>query len=193
MSSAPSIRAADLPRALTPAPTPHPRFTELPQADHAKTLRASGTGTGSQQTRVRVRDFAFVSDEPVAIGGRDEGPTPMEYLAGAVNACITVVIDQSAARCGLPVDAVQTYTLAKQDTRGLAGKAGRWHVWGPRAPLAHSGRGAGQGRHGTAGRRAVQPAGVFDPRHTVPHACRAPARRGLRRAIAGPARAARWG
>jgi uncharacterized OsmC-like protein len=72
---------------------------------------------------VRVRDFAFVSDEPVKIGGRDQGPTPMEYLAGAVNACITVVIDQSAERSGLPVEAVQTYTLAKQDTRGMAGTA----------------------------------------------------------------------
>ena len=127
MSSASALRAADLPRSsgtrIAPAPAPHPRFTELPAAEHAKTLRAAGTGTGSQQTRVQVRDFAFVSDEPVAIGGRDEGPTPMEYLAGAVNACITVVIDQSAARCGLPVDAVQTYTLAKQDTRGLAGSA----------------------------------------------------------------------
>lgn len=118
-----SSRATGTDRHAAPDASPHPRFTDLPQASHAKTLRASGVGTGSQQTQVRVRDFAFVSDEPVKIGGRDQGPTPMEYLAGAVNACITVVIDQSAQRRGLPVDAVQTYTLAKQDTRGLAGTA----------------------------------------------------------------------
>lgn len=47
----------------------------------------------------------------------------MEYLAGAVNSCITVVIDQLAERRGLPLSGVQTYTLAKQDTRGLAGSA----------------------------------------------------------------------
>lgn len=64
-----------------------------------------------------------MSDEPEAIGGRDEGPTPMEYLAGAVNSCITVVIDQLAERRALPVSDVQTYTLAKQDTRGLGGSA----------------------------------------------------------------------
>lgn len=107
----------------TPAAAPNPRFTQLPQAEHAKTLRAAGQGTGSQQTRVQVRDFAFVSDEPVAIGGRDQGPTPMEYLAGGVNACITVVIDQTAERRGLEITDVQTYTIAKQDTRGMAGTA----------------------------------------------------------------------
>lgn len=111
------------PGADGPAAPAHPRFTDRPVHGHAKTLRAAGDGTGAQQTRVRVRDFTFVSDEPVAIGGRDEGPTPMEYLAGAVNSCITVVIDQLAERRGLPLSSVQTYTLAKQDTRGLAGSA----------------------------------------------------------------------
>ncbi len=101
----------------------NPRFREDPSPAQAKTLRAAGVGTGSQQTQVRVRDFSFVSDEPEAIGGRDEGPTPMEYLAGAVNSCITVVVDQLAERRGLQVSDVQTYTLAKQDTRGLGGSA----------------------------------------------------------------------
>ena len=99
------------------------RFREAPSPAQAKTLRAAGIGTGSQQTEVRVRDFTFVSDEPESIGGRDQGPTPMEYLAGAVNSCITVVIDQLAERRALPVSDVQTYTLAKQDTRGLGGSA----------------------------------------------------------------------
>ncbi|SMY11204.1 OsmC family protein [Brevibacterium jeotgali] len=99
------------------------RFREAPSPAQAKTLRAAGIGTGSQQTEVRVRDFTFVSDEPESIGGRDQGPTPMEYLAGAVNSCITVVIDQLAERRALPVFDVQTYTLAKQDTRGLGGSA----------------------------------------------------------------------
>ena len=47
----------------------------------------------------------------------------MEYLAGAVNSCMTVVVDQLAQRVGLPVHEIQTYTLAAQDTRGLAGTA----------------------------------------------------------------------
>lgn len=109
--------------AATSGRSPNRRFQEAPSPAHAKTLRASGLGTGSQQTEVRVRDFTFVSDEPEAIGGRDRGPTPMEYLAGSVTSCITVVIDQLAERRGLPVTDVQTYMIAKQDTRGLAGAA----------------------------------------------------------------------
>ncbi|HEY4614508.1 MAG TPA: hypothetical protein VIG75_03500, partial [Citricoccus sp.] len=76
----------------------HPRFAETPLDTESKTLRAAGTWTGRQQTRVAVREFAFTVDEPEAVGGRNEAPTPMEYLAGAVGACITVTIDQVAAR-----------------------------------------------------------------------------------------------
>lgn len=101
----------------------HPRFTESPDDAQSKTLRAAGTWTGQQQTRVEVRDFTFTVDEPDRIGGRDEGPTPMEYLAGSVGACITVVIDQAAARHGLELTGVSTYSLARQDRRGLAGTA----------------------------------------------------------------------
>ena len=51
----------------------------------------------------------------------------------------------------------------------------RAHFW------AHEGLGAVSSTHLDVYKRQVL------------HACRAPARRGLRRAIAGPARAARWG
>ena len=101
----------------------HPRFTESPDDAQSKTLRAAGTWTGQQQTRVEVRDFTFTVDEPERIGGRDEGPTPMEYLAGSVGACITVVIDQVAGRRGLALTGISTYSLARQDQRGLAGTA----------------------------------------------------------------------
>ncbi|MCY1157088.1 MAG: OsmC family peroxiredoxin [Citricoccus sp.] len=100
-----------------------PRFTERPLDTESKTLRAAGTWTGLQQTRVAVREFAFTVDEPEAIGGRNEAPTPMEYLAGAVDACLTVTIDQTAARRGLDLTGINTYSLARQDRRGLAGTA----------------------------------------------------------------------
>lgn len=101
----------------------HPRFAETPLDTESKTLRAAGTWTGRQQTRVAIREFAFSVDEPEAVGGRNEAPTPMEYLAGAVDACITVTIDQVAARRGLELTGVNTYSVARQDRRGLAGTA----------------------------------------------------------------------
>lgn len=103
--------------------TPHPRYSESPRAEHSKALRAEGHWTGEQQTLLTVRDFRFVADQPETLGGRDEGPTPMQYLAAAVNSCITVVVDRQASRWGLPITDIQTYSLARQDTRGLAGTA----------------------------------------------------------------------
>ncbi|NUL47424.1 hypothetical protein F7P69_19785 [Cellulosimicrobium funkei] len=72
-------------------------FSEVPLDSESKTLRAAGTWTRQQQTRMNVREFEFTVDEPEAVGGRNEGPTPMEYLAGAVDACITVTAEQVAA------------------------------------------------------------------------------------------------
>ncbi|MCT2089954.1 OsmC family protein [Micrococcus terreus] len=95
----------------------------MPLDSESKTLRATGTWTGQQQTRVAVREFEFTVDEPEAVGGRNQGPTPMEYLAGAVDACITVTVEQVAARRGLELTGINTYSLARQDRRGLAGAA----------------------------------------------------------------------
>ncbi|MFC7401723.1 OsmC family protein [Citricoccus sp. GCM10030269] len=101
----------------------NPRFSETPLESESKTLRAAGTWTGRQQTRVAIRDFSFVVDEPESVGGRNEGPTPMEYLAGAIDACITVTVDQVAARRGMELTGLNTYSYARQDRRGLAGTA----------------------------------------------------------------------
>jgi len=101
----------------------NPRYTEAPLRASSKTLRAAGVWTGRQQTELRVREFDFVADQPESRGGRDQGPSPMEYVVGGVNSCISVVIDQLAERRGLPVTGISTYTLARQDTRGLAGES----------------------------------------------------------------------
>lgn len=101
----------------------NPRYAEAPLRSSSKTLRAAGTWTENQQTELRIRQFDFISDQPEPKGGRDQGPSPMEYVAGGVNSCITVVVEQLAQRRGLPLTGISTYTLARQDTRGLAGQA----------------------------------------------------------------------
>ena len=101
----------------------NPRYSEAPRRSSSKTLRAAGTWNGSQQTQLKIRDFDVFADQPEVKGGRDQGPSPMEYVVGGVNACISVVIDQLAQRRKLPLTGISTYTLARQDTRGLAGEA----------------------------------------------------------------------
>lgn len=36
---------------------------------------------------VRVRGYALISDEPVSLGGEDEGPTPTELMIAGLAAC----------------------------------------------------------------------------------------------------------
>lgn len=74
-------------------------------------------------TEVSIRDFTFRSDEPSAVGGTNSAPTPMEIVAGAVNACITVVIETVANELGVKLAAIETETTAHMDTRGFQGTA----------------------------------------------------------------------
>jgi uncharacterized OsmC-like protein len=88
-----------------------------------KSVRASGSWLGSMATAVSIREFGFVSDEPVAVGGSNTAPTPMEIVAGAVNACTTVVIEQVAGELGIALAAIDTETVAHLDVRGFRGTA----------------------------------------------------------------------
>lgn len=101
----------------------NPRYTETPLRAASKTLRVAGRRSGPVRTDLSVRDFGFVSDQPVARGGGDEGPSPMEYLIAGVNSCIAVAVEQLAHRRDLPLTDISSYTLARQDTRGLSGQA----------------------------------------------------------------------
>ena len=90
---------------------------------HNKRLRAKGSWQGLMRTNVEVRDFAFTIDEPIAVGGTNSAPTPMEFIAGALNGCVSVVVEQVAKEHGFPFTALETYSIATQDTRGFAGTA----------------------------------------------------------------------
>ncbi|MHA7142893.1 MULTISPECIES: OsmC family protein [unclassified Arthrobacter] len=74
-------------------------------------------------TLVETRGFTFRTDEPVAVGGNDKSPTPMQYVVGAVNGCVTVVIETVARELGIVVEAIDTSSQAQQDVRGFRGTA----------------------------------------------------------------------
>lgn len=88
-----------------------------------KSVRATGSWLRPQRTRVAIRGFEFVSDQPVVKGGQNQAPTPMEFIAGAVNACITVTIEAVAAESGIPIEQIETLTRAHIDVRGFNGTA----------------------------------------------------------------------
>ena len=47
---------------------------------------------------VELRGHRLIADEPEANGGKDEGPTPQELLAGSLAACTAITIAMYARR-----------------------------------------------------------------------------------------------
>lgn len=88
-----------------------------------KSVRAAGMWIGSMTTDVSIREFSFRTDEPERVGGTNSAPTPMEFVAGALNGCITVVIETVAAELGATLRALETASHAHMDVRGFEGTA----------------------------------------------------------------------
>lgn len=92
-------------------------------APQLKTVRAQGRWKGRYRNDLAVRDFTFVTAEPEKIGGNNEGPTPMEYVAGALNGCLGIVIELVAKERGIAIDALKVESAGIVDQRGLFGTA----------------------------------------------------------------------
>lgn len=99
------------------------RTATIANRAHVKAVDAMGQWQGGMATMVSVRDFQFRADEPAHIGGKDEAPTPMEFVAGAVNACVTVVIATVARELGIRITDIRTESRAEIDIRGFQGTA----------------------------------------------------------------------
>jgi putative redox protein len=59
------------------------------------------------RTEVRAGGHALITDEPVALGGTNSGPTPYDLLIGGLGACTAITIRMYADRKGWPVEAVE--------------------------------------------------------------------------------------
>ena len=87
------------------------------------TLRATSSLEEGVRSRVQLRDFAVVADEPADLGGTDRGPNPMEYVLGGLVSCLTVMIRLIAGEQKLQVDGVDFDVEGDLDLRGLMGTA----------------------------------------------------------------------
>ena len=102
-------------------------MTDLPKpandGPQIKTVRAEASWKGRYRNDLAVRDFAFVTAEPEKIGGNNEGPTPMEYVAAALNGCLGIVIELVAKERGIAIGALKISSAGLVDQRGLFGTA----------------------------------------------------------------------
>lgn len=60
----------------------------------------------SFRTELRMGAHSLVADEPVAAGGKDEGPTPYDLLAAALASCTAMTMHFYAKREKLPLTGV---------------------------------------------------------------------------------------
>ncbi|MFC7129082.1 OsmC family protein [Haloferax chudinovii] len=67
------------------------------------TFAVAAEAASSTETRVSVRDFEFVVDEPESLGGANAGPNPVEYVLGALAGCLNVTAHVVAREMDLDV------------------------------------------------------------------------------------------
>jgi putative redox protein len=63
-------------------------------------------GRDRYASTVSARTHRLVADEPTAVGGTDQGPTPYEYLAAALGSCTAITLRMYADRKAWPLEAI---------------------------------------------------------------------------------------
>jgi putative redox protein len=72
-------------------------------------------------TKVKVRDFEILIDEPASNHGNDEGPQPLEYLLASLAGCTNVIINKIAAENSITLLDMEIDVVGICDTRGIFG------------------------------------------------------------------------
>lgn len=70
-------------------------------------------------SKVKIRNFDFISDEPIELGGTNEGPNPVEYVLGAFAACQEIVIKAYATVLDIDIKAVHVKVEGNLDLHGF--------------------------------------------------------------------------
>jgi uncharacterized OsmC-like protein len=89
------------------------------QGTHSRTRIESFRGAGAEQKH--VREFTFDADHPQVLVGRDNGPTPVEFLLHALASCLTAGIGNIAAARGVTLYEVESTVEGDIDLRGIFG------------------------------------------------------------------------
>lgn len=83
------------------------------------TFRAKSTLKDGFLADVITRDFNFISDEPIELGGTNKGPNPVEYVLGAFAACQEIVIKAYATVLDIDLQEVRVEVDGKLDLHGF--------------------------------------------------------------------------
>jgi uncharacterized OsmC-like protein len=76
---------------------------------------------GVGEERSHERSFSFDADHPAVLVGRDNGPTPTEYVLHALACCLTAGIANIAAARGVRLTEVHSTVSGDIDLNGILG------------------------------------------------------------------------
>jgi uncharacterized OsmC-like protein len=89
------------------------------QGTHSRTTIDSFSGAGS--SHLHARPFQYDADHPAVLCGRDEGPTPVEFLLHALGTCLTAGIANVAAARGVTLTSVESTIEGDINLLGILG------------------------------------------------------------------------
>jgi uncharacterized OsmC-like protein len=76
---------------------------------------------GVGEERRHEQTFTFDADHPAVLVGRDNGPTPVEYVLHALAACLTAGLANIAAARGVRLTEVRSTVVGDIDLNGILG------------------------------------------------------------------------
>jgi uncharacterized OsmC-like protein len=76
---------------------------------------------GVGEERNHERTFTFDADHPAVLVGRDNGPTPVEYVLHALAACLTAGLANIAAARNVRLTEVKSTVVGDIDLNGILG------------------------------------------------------------------------
>jgi uncharacterized OsmC-like protein len=76
---------------------------------------------GVGEERAHERTFTFDADHPAVLVGRDNGPTPVEFVLHALAACLTAGLANIAAARGIELTEVRSTVTGDIDLNGILG------------------------------------------------------------------------
>jgi uncharacterized OsmC-like protein len=93
------------------------------QGTHSRTRIQSFYGAGGEQ--MHEREFVCDADHPMVLVGRDQAPTPVEFLLHALASCLTAGIGNIAAARGVTLSEVESTIEGDIDLQGILGLSDR--------------------------------------------------------------------
>ncbi|MCK9503090.1 MAG: OsmC family protein [Porticoccaceae bacterium] len=85
--------------------------------DNPTTVTVGGSALGFVQT-VEAGKHRFQTDEPIAAGGTDRGPSPYDLLLAALGSCTSMTIGLYARRKQWPLDGVSVRLTHRKEDAG---------------------------------------------------------------------------